>query len=287
MTRSISSALKTHFEGEVTTLATCWKLTRRDGTVKGFTDHVQDITFESVTYSATSGFAPSAVQAKDNFSVDNMDVQGILDSNEISEPDLQAGVYDFAELEIFMVNYEDLTQGDLFIKRGWLGEVKLERGQFVVEVRGLAQKLSQNIGRVYTPTCDAILGDSRCGVTLASFTTAFTVATVTSNGIFTTTVDPVTNTYFKGGKVIWTSGNNNGLEMEIKEFIDGTLQLALPMGKTIQVGDTLNAVAGCNKTRATCRGKFSNLVNFRGFPDLPGQDKIFETSSTRSETEET
>lgn len=280
MSRSLSANLQSHFAGEVTTLATCWKLTRTDAVVKGFTDHVVDIVFDSVTYDAASGFEATAIAGKNDFSVDNLDVTGILDSNEISEPDLMAGLYDFAELEIFVVNYEDLTQGRILLKRGWLGEVRFERGRFVSEVRGLAQKLSQNVGRVYTPTCDAILGDSRCGVTLASFTDGFTVSTVTSNAVFTTTADASDDSYYKGGEVVWLTGNNAGKRMEIKEFIGDTVTLALPMGETIQAGDTLNAIAGCDKLRSTCRSKFSNLVNFRGFPDLPGQDKLLETAGT-------
>ncbi|MEQ1790313.1 MAG: DUF2163 domain-containing protein, partial [Rickettsiales bacterium] len=60
--KNISTALATHIAGEVTTLATCWKLTRRDNVVFGFTDHDADILVSSVIYKAASGFTPSAVQ---------------------------------------------------------------------------------------------------------------------------------------------------------------------------------------------------------------------------------
>lgn len=141
MARTISTGLQSHFEGENLTLATCWKITRTDATVMGFTDHVDDIVFDLVTYQAATGFEPTDVQQRDDMSVDNMDITGILDSSAITESDLQGGVYDYAEIEIFMVNYEDLTQGKMILKRGWLGEVRVNRGQFIAEVRGLAQKL--------------------------------------------------------------------------------------------------------------------------------------------------
>jgi uncharacterized phage protein (TIGR02218 family) len=274
-----------HIAGEVTTLATCWKLSRRDGVVLGFTDYVDDLTYAGQLYQARSGFQPTSVQMRNDFSVDNLDIEGILESSEISEPDIQAGLYDYAELEVHLVNYADLTMSGILVKRGWIGEVRLQRGQFIAEVRGLAQKLSQNIGRIYTPTCDAILGDTRCGVDLGDFTGGSTVAAVTSNAAFTTTTPTTDNSYFKGGVLTWTSGNNDGLSMEVKEFIDSAVELALPMGQSVQPGDTFTVVAGCDKTRETCLGKFNNILNFRGFPDLPGQDKLFETSSTRTESD--
>jgi uncharacterized phage protein (TIGR02218 family) len=62
------------------------------------------------------------------------------------------------------------------------------------------------------------------------------------------------------------------------------LVLALPMGKTIQAGDTFNAIAGCDKTKQTCIGKFSNIINFRGEPDVPGMDKMLTTAGTMDKT---
>lgn len=271
-----------HLAGECTTLATCWKVTRRDGVEIGFTDHDRDLTYAGFIYQATSGFQPSAIQNKTDFSVDNLDVEGILSSDAISEPDLMAGLYDYAELDVFMVNYEDTTQSGLYMKRGWLGEVQFQRGRFVAEVRGLTQKLSQQIGRVYGAGCDANLGDTRCGVDVQAFKGASTVLSVVDNASFTTTTPTTDNSYFKGGVLVWLSGNNQDIRMEVKEFINDELQLVLPMGVSIQAGDTFEVFAGCDKSRRTCIDKFNNILNFRGFPDLPGQDKIFETSTTRS-----
>lgn len=282
MARSISASLKTHFAGDILTLATCWKITRRDATVMGFTDHVDDLTFDSQLYKAATGFEPTDVQQRDDMSVDNMDVAGILDSTAITEADINAGIYDYAEIEIFMVNYNDLTQGRMVLKRGWIGEVTVKRSQFVAEIRGLAQKLQQNIGRLFGPSCDAILGDSRCGVNLASFTVSTTVSTVTDNQTFTASALTQESGWFSGGEIEWTSGSNDGLKMEVKEFVDGQVTLALPMPYSIQAGDGFDIIAGCDKSKDTCRDKFNNLLNFRGFPDLPGQDKLFETSGTFS-----
>jgi len=282
--RVISPQLEAHFEGGLTTLATCWKIIREDGLELGFTDHDQPLTFESVDYDSIAGFTPTTVESKSNMSVDNLDVEGQTFPSKITEADLLAGLYDYAEIEIFVVNYEDLTQGRLVVKRGKLGEVSISGQMFQAEVRGLTQYLSQTIGQVFSPSCRAILGDSRCKVALAGFTISATVTEVTNNQTFKASFLTQSAGWFTGGEVEWTSGNNDGRRMEVKEFASTQVVLALPMGKSIQVGDTFDIIAGCDKTRETCQSKFSNIINFRGEPDIPGIDKLLTTAGTLDKT---
>ena len=282
--RVISPQLESHFEGGMTTLATCWRIARQDGVEIGFTDHDELITFDSLDYDSIAGFTPTTVESKSNMSVDNLDVEGQIYPSKITEEDLLAGLYDFAEIEIFVVNYADLTQGKLVVKRGRLGEVTLNSQMFQAEVRGLTQHLSQTIGDVFSPSCRAILGDSKCKVALAGFTSAGTVTEVNNNQTFKATALTQDAGWFTGGEVIWTSGNNDDRRMEVKEFASTQVVLALPMGKSIQVGDTFNIIAGCDKTRETCQSKFSNIINFRGEPDVPGTDKLLTTAGTLNKT---
>jgi len=281
--RSASSQLTAHLADPVTALAICWQLTLVGGTVMGFTDHIDDLVISGVTYKAATGISPSAIETKDRFSVDNLDVAGILDSTAITEADIMAGKYDFAEILIFMVNVTDLSQGMIIHRRGWLGEVSLKNGQFIAEVRGLAQKLSQNIGELYSPTCRAVFGDTRCKVNLASFTFGGTVNTVTSRQVFISNAMTQAAGYFSSGEIQWLTGANAGRRMEIKEFSNKQFTLALPMPNTIAVSDTFNAIAGCDKTFANCVAKFNNAVNFRGEPHVPGMDKMLATAATAND----
>ena len=278
--RPITPNLTTHLQGEVTTLATCWKITRTDGVVKTFTDLDSDIVFASLTYLSIAGFTPSSVETKDNFSVDNVEVQGMFQTGYITAPDLLAGKYDFAEVEIFIVNYLDLSQGRMLLRRGRLGEVTMQKDTFIAELRGLAENLQQTIGELYQPSCRAILGDSECKKVLTSFTFTGTVITVTSGLIFTSNALTQAAGYFTGGQITWTSGNNNGLKMEVKEFANKQVVLAQAMPYAIQVGNSFQIIAGCDKTHQTCISKFNNIINFRGEPFVPGTDAISKTAGT-------
>jgi uncharacterized phage protein (TIGR02218 family) len=281
--RAASSQLASHLAGDVTSLAICWQLTLVGGTVMGFTDHTSDLVIGGVTYKAATGISPSSIETKDRFSVDNLDVAGILDSTAITETDIMAGKYDFAEILIFMVNVTDLTQGSIIHRRGWLGEVSLKNGQFVAEVRGLAQKLSQNIVELYSPTCRAIFGDGRCKANLTSYSFNGIVNTVTSRQVFLSAAMTQAAGYFSAGEIRWLTGANAGRKMEIKEFSNTQFTLALPMPNALAAGDTFTAIAGCDKTFSTCVAKFNNAVNFRGEPFVPGMDKVLATAATAND----
>ncbi|MFW0776986.1 MAG: DUF2163 domain-containing protein [Rickettsiales bacterium] len=285
--KQISTSLEAHISGEVTTLATCWKLKRRDNVIMGFTNHDKDILFDGVVYRADTGFTPTVVENTSAASVDNLDIEGMISASSITEADILAGLYDFAEIEIFLLNYNDTSQGALKLRRGWLGEVSLHKQQFVAEVRGLTQRLSQTIGELYSPSCRATLGDHRCKVVLSGHTVTGSVTSVGSTQEFFDTARTEESGLFTFGLITFTSGANNGLSMEIKEYYynvssGGRIILALPVPYSIDSGDTYSLSKGCDKTITTCFERFDNVVNFRGEPNVPGIDRMLETAGTRS-----
>lgn len=270
--KSISGPLLAHIQSEVTTLATCWKITRKDATVMGFTTHIDDLVISGVTYQSDVGsYAASAIRSTSDLSVDNLDLGAVFDSAAITEADLLAGKYDYASVEIFAVNYADLSMGTLPLRAGTLGEVSAEGGSFNAELRGLAQALQQVIGRTYSKRCDADLGDSRCTITLAAYTVTGTVSSFSSKSVFVGSSVPTR----AGGKLTWTSGLNSGLFMEVKSLSGSTITLVQPMPYAIAATDAYSVYAGCDKLPATCKTVFNNIINFQGFPFIPGPDKAF------------
>lgn len=280
--QTISSGLTAHLAQEVTTLATCWSIKRKDGVTLYFTEHDRDIVVDGQRYLAASGMSASAVSSQIGLAVDNLEFEGMLSADAIAEEDILAGRYDHAEITIFMVNYADPSLGKLELKTGWLGEVTLQGGQFVAEMRGLTSRLQQVIGEVYTSSCRALLGDTRCKKDLGGFTVTGTVTAVETAYAFTDNARTELSDHFAYGLVTFTGGANSGLSMEIRDFSGGRFGLFLSMPHAIEVGDSYTAVAGCDKSFDSCVNKFANAVNFRGEPHVSGTDKIFETAATRS-----
>lgn len=282
--KTLSSALATHIDGEVTTLASCWKLTRRDGAVMGFTDHDRDIMVAGVVYVATTGMTSSAVSASNTLKVDELDIEGMLHSESISEQDIMKGLYDHAEVDVFMVDYTQPDEGALPLRTGWFGEVTLRGNQFVAEIRGLSQALQQPIGDIYSPGCRAMLGDSRCGVNLGAYTVSGVVSA--AHDVYGVSDASLTQEggYFTAGQITFTSGANAGVSAEVKYYSNKRFYFTLPLREACATGDTFTAVAGCDKTTVRCKALFDNIVNFRGEPHVPGTDRMLETSATRSTT---
>lgn len=280
--QNLPIALSTHLASEVTTLATCWSITRKDAVVLRFTEHDRDLVVDGNTYKASDSMSPTAVTSAAGLSVDNLEFEGMLASAAITEADILSGKYDHAEISIFAVNYADTVMGKLHLKTGWLGEVTLQGGQFTAELRGLSSRLQQSIGEVYTSSCRAKLGDARCGVNLTSFTFTGTVTAVEAAHAFSDSSKTQGADYFANGLVTFTSGANAGFSMEIREFSNKRFGLFLPMPSAITVGDSYTVIAGCDKNFSTCISKFNNAINFRGEPHVPGTDKMLETSATRS-----
>lgn len=271
--KSASAGMIAHLAQDTTTLAWCWKVTRTDAQVFGFTTHDRDLAFGGVTYRADTGFLASAAQARAGASVDNMDITGMIDSTVISDTDLLAGVWDGAAVEVFIVNWADLTQDRVIVQTGHIGNVTMRGATFTAEMRSLAQALQQTIGRTMTRRCDADLGDARCGVTLATYTvTGTATAASTDRQTFSASALPASI----GGLLTWTGGANAGRAMEVKTASAGQIVLALPMPYDIAGGDTYSVYAGCDKNASTCQATFANIVNFRGFPHIPGTDAVLE-----------
>lgn len=280
--KSSSTQLAAHVVGETNTLATCWMVTRRDGMVLGFTDHDQDLTVDGLLYQASTGYTRSAIHAIADLSVDNLDIESALNSDTLSADDLRAGLWDGAEVEIFFVNWQDLTQGKIILKRGTIGHVELQDAVFKAELRGMTQQLQQQIVELFTPDCRADLGDNRCKVNLTALTVIGTVTAATDRYGFTDSARTEAASYWNGGLVTWTSGVNQGRKIEIGSFSGGVFSLYLPVPGVIAVGDAYSLQPGCDKSFTTCKNRYSNGNNFRGEPYIPGSDIVYNYPDSKS-----
>lgn len=276
-----AAELHAHLAGGLTTVARAWAVTRKDGTRLGFTDHDRDLSFDGLVFRADSGLSARALSQSTGLSVDNTEAMGALSASAISEADIVAGRYDGAEVVAWLVNWADVTERRVMF-RGDIGEVRRAEGAFHAELRGLTERLNRPVGRVYQKPCTAVLGDADCGFDLSGggYVHEGALAGVEENRVFLAgNLSGFASGWFQRGRLQVLSGAAQGLEGAIKRDhlrSDGArvIEIWEPLRATPEGGDTVRLTAGCDKRFETCRLKFGNLLNFRGFPDLPEEDWI-------------
>jgi uncharacterized phage protein (TIGR02218 family) len=261
-------------QGELTTLAFCWRVERRDGLCLGFTSHDRDLAIGGLVYRAAPGMLPSAISVSDGFDASTLDVAGALTSAAISDADLAAGRWDRAAVALFVVDWEDPDGERLALVRGELGDVAVKGNGFEAELRGPAALLERAAVEQTSPECRAELGDKRCRVDMAA---RVLVTRVTSAPAETVVVvaDPAAGPQaYAFGRLCWIGGANSGLESLVAASDGAQLILQEPPPFAIAEGDLVEIREGCDKSFATCTGRFANAANFRGEPHLPGMDLL-------------
>ncbi|MDY8109118.1 DUF2163 domain-containing protein [Fulvimarina sp. 2208YS6-2-32] len=281
------AALERALEGPATTLAECWRITRRDGVVLGFTDHDEDLTFAGTLFEARTGLSASETESELGLSSETREVSGALSSARIEEDDIAAGRYDGASVETFLVDWTDPGIAHARTDVQTVGEIVRDDLAFTVELRSRMADLDRVRGRLYRRECDAALGDHRCRLDLAGkgYTRRATVLS-SKEGFVTIALDAaVQPDRYRHGRMLIEDGRAKGVARQIANLTplesaayQITLTGALPVLPA--PGDQVSVSEGCDKRFATCRDRFANAANFRGFPHLPGSDAVLGVAKT-------
>jgi len=275
--RTLANGMKGHLALDAQKRCMMIRLDLADGTVLAVTDHDNDISFDlgdgAATYSAGTGIMPSDLELATGLSGSDIEITGPI-GDDVSRIGVIGGRYTDARARVFQVNWSDLANGAIALLSGFVTKADVSGGQFSFTISSDAAKYGQSIGRVISAYCDADFGDARCGLVIAPL--AATVTAVTDERAFTVSFSGTyADDYFNKGTVSFVTGALAGIRpVEVFDWTAAgvvTLWTALP--EAPQVGDTLEISQGCGKTRADCLA-FDNVINFRGFPDVPGTDQV-------------
>lgn len=282
----MNAALQAHLEGGLTTVCHAWMITRKDGVRFGFTDHDLPLNFEGVDFRADAGLSARAIAQTTGLAVDNTEAIGALSDAAIREDEIEQGRFDGAMVQAWLVNWQDISQRWLQF-RGTIGEIRRVDGTFRAELRGLTEALNRPLGRVYQKPCTAVLGDAACrfDTGLPGYTVELAVDGEEDGRSFDWAALPGFDPeFFIRGRLDVLDGPAAGLFGLIKHDRQRgkrrVIELWEPIRGDVSQGVMIRLTAGCNKQMETCRLKFNNLVNFQGFPDLPGEDWVVAVPKT-------
>ena len=284
--RALADGMKASLEGPATTLARAWRLTRADGRVLGFTDHDEALLLDGTRFEAATGLAAGEAETTLGLSAGTQEVEGALFAEAIGEADIAAGLYDGARVESFVVDWAQ-PERHFRLSVSTVGEIRRTGEAFTAELRGPEAALDAERGRTYRRRCDADLGDARCGVDLAAGGLLRTGTVVVADGaaIVMGGLGDLDPALYERGRLTFADGRNAGASREIAGFEAGgggggavRLSRAPPPPHAAAPGGRVRLRAGCDRSFATCRARFANTVNFRGFPHLPGLDAVLSVA---------
>ncbi len=294
------SSLALHLAGATVTVCTCWKLTPLTNGVPdptkavGATSHGRDLTLSghgALVFRSTQGVVPTAVDHEAGQTSAGLDVETLFDGLYISEAAADAGDYDGARFEVFVLNYKVPEMGEYVMFAGSLGNIQGEG--YALRAEGAPWSTvtaNRQLGRTTTAKCDVrefadLATENRCKLDPAGnapdgqpLTVSGSVTSLgADNGEFFDSARTEAGDRFTDGVVTWLTGLNAGRKFEVKTHASGTgkfvLQRATP--KTIQVGDTYSVIRGCNRTPGACES-FNNIINFRGFRFVKPPEQVVQ-----------
>ncbi len=278
--RALDTGFAEHIAGCATTLCTCWRLTRTDGTVLGFTDHDAVLSFDGTSFEPASGGDSSDGTVKLGGATDTTDLVAVLTSEAISENDIRLGRYDRAVVQTYRVNWRDPEMRHL-MRRDRIGEITLEDQVFRAELRSAQADLNRRQGRYYQALCSTRLGMAACGIDANDPAYRAAGAVLSVEGTRRLRVSGISGFavgWFSFGRLTWSSGNKIDLGDSVathgRDSEGDWFDLDNEISEWVASGDTFAVTAGCDRLFSTCRDRFGNSVNFRGFPHIPGNDFV-------------
>ncbi|KMS55360.1 hypothetical protein V474_20205 [Novosphingobium barchaimii LL02] len=264
---------RTWFAGDLETVATFWRIARRDGVTLGFTTHDRDLWLDGVLHRASPGMVPSAIRKSADFEADSAEVRGSITHEAIASEDLASGRFDRAQVRIGLVDWQTGVREILYA--GTIGAMTEEDGAFAAELISRKAQLWRDPVPRTSPACRAVFCGPGCNLNPQHFTRNVRLSAIDALANAAIFEGAPGADLHAGGTVHWLDGPQTGVVTGVMgPGESGGLVLDVPLDETIPIGTRARLREGCDHTLGTCADRFGNAVNFRGEPFLPGNDML-------------
>ena len=258
-------------DGELTSMAMCWRVERGDGAGLALTNHDEAILSDGALHSPEPGMIPAAVTRRLGLEPHSAEIAGALTSDALEASDLGLGRWDGARVTLTAIDWADPSNDAIQLIAGELGAISSRDGEFSAELRGAATRLGEPVCPATSAECRAQFGDKACRVDLAGRSVVARVVSVEGAQL---TVDATVDDRYALGRLRYLSGANSGLASVIMAAAGSAVSVRDLPRAPVEPGCRIELREGCDKRLETCRDRFGNAVNFRGEPHLPGADLL-------------
>jgi uncharacterized phage protein (TIGR02218 family) len=258
-------------DGELTSMALCWRLERRDGAGIGLTSHDRPLVLEGTMFEPAPGMMPAAITRSLGLEPSSSEVAGALSSDALEESDLALGRWDGANLQLTVIDWSDTATDPIALLGGEIGAVAIKDEDFAADLTGAAARLDDPVCPATSPECRAHFGDKACRIDLAGRTLSANIVGINGAEL---TFDQLLDDRFVFGRLRYMSGRNCGITSVILAVNGAVVQVRDLPRAPVDAGCRVELREGCDKRFATCVSRFDNAVNFRGEPHLPGNDLL-------------
>lgn len=247
------------------------------GTLR-YTSDAEDIDLSGVIYQAIPGLSRSEIEDTGDVSRSSVTLTAPEDFAisrlfEVYPPS------DVVELSILRYQRADPTD----IKVFWPGRVLNATwavGNSTLMCESLMTRLKQpGLRRPYSKNCPHLLYGADCRASQILHEQSITLDGVGSDGfvLISGDFDAMPDNFFAGGKIEFDAGGGNVERRGIREHVGSAVTITHPISQLLSTS-TISAWPGCDRTKATCQSKFSNLDNYGGFPYMTQKNPFGQNS---------
>lgn len=270
--RALTSEQLADIADETTTLCRLISIVLADGTTTFYyTDHDDDILWSgsgpTFRWRSDIGCDASAIDIQLGTTATSLSVTVAFASDSITREGVESGLLDGCTVQVYLVSWAHVGSGAMLFYKGRGQDIAyLDDKQFTINVEPMLSQDFSIAEEYFSSNCRVDLGDDRCTVDIDSLKSTFTVTALTNRQKFNTDLTDGDG-HWNFGYVVFTSGDNNGVALEVAKSLHagGEIKLQLILPFELQVGDTGTIYPGCNKTIASCK-RYDNILNFRGEP---------------------